>query len=267
MALATQDIDIAQVEYGTAGYHRHTESLSAHEIGRIRDSIDRISRQTRPEVVFEKDTEVVRAVHGCHLFDETSARLVRHPLLLGLAESIIGEPVYVYQFKVNLKQPFEGAAWPWHQDYTFWRNEDGMTDDRAVNIAVLLDDTHEGNGPLQVLPGTHELGLVETAGRAGRSGDWRQHVAADLEYTVPDDVAERLRQEYGKELIVGPAGSVFAFHPSIVHASSSNRSPDRRAMLLITYNAVSNAPRSSPRPEFLVSKDTTPVTAFAGATL
>jgi ectoine hydroxylase len=263
MPLSTQDLGIAKAEYETAGYYRHVDSLGAENIGKIRDSVERISRETRPEVIFEKDTNVVRAVHGCHLFDETSAKLVRLPLLLGLAEALVGEPVYVYQFKVNLKQPFEGAAWPWHQDYTFWRNEDGMADDRAVNIAVLLDETHESNGPLQVLPGTHRLGLVETADQAERSGDWRQHVSADLEYTVPDDAAERLEKEYGKQLIVGPVGSIFAFHPSIVHSSSSNRSPDRRAMLLVTYNAVSNAPQSSPRPEFLVSKDTTPVTAVA----
>lgn len=199
---------------------------------------------------------MVRAVHGCHLFDQTSAKLVRLPLLVELAEALVGEPVYVYQFKVNLKQPYEGAAWPWHQDYTFWRNEDGMTDDRAVNIGVLLDDTHEGNGPLRVLPRTHRLGLIESAENGGRSGDWRKHVAANLEYTVPDPEAERLEREYGRELVVGPAGSIFAFHPSIVHSSSSNTSPGRRALLLVTYNAVSNAPISSPRPEFLVGRDT-----------
>jgi ectoine hydroxylase len=261
--MSTIDLRTVKAEYETTGYHHLDDSLGAGNLGRIRDSVDRISRETRPEVIFEKGTDVVRAVHGCHLFDEASAKLVRLPMLLNLAEALIGEQVYVYQFKVNLKQPFEGAAWPWHQDYTFWRHEDGMADDRAVNIAILLDETHETNGPLQVLPGTHQLGLVGAADQAKRSGDWRQHVSADLEYTIPDAAAERLAKAYGKELIVGPAGSIFAFHPSIVHSSSSNRSPDRRAMLLITYNAVSNAPQSSSRPEFLVSRDTTPVTAAA----
>jgi ectoine hydroxylase len=249
----------AKDEYDLTGWCRNSESIARENVEKLHAAVDRISQESRPEVVYEQGTNVVRAIHGCHLFDETSARLVRLPLLVELAERLVGEPVYVYQFKINLKQPYEGAAWPWHQDYTFWRNEDGMPDDRAVNIAILLDDTHEGNGPLRVLPQTHQLGLIESAGDRNRSGDWRKHVAADLEYTVPESDAERLEKEYGKELIVGPAGSIFAFHPSIVHASSSNTSSDRRALLLVTYNAVSNAPRSSPRPEFLVSRDTRPV--------
>ncbi|HWS35622.1 MAG TPA: phytanoyl-CoA dioxygenase family protein [Actinoplanes sp.] len=262
MPITDATTEIAKKEYDDAGWHRSPHRLSADILEKVRAAIEEISRETRPEVVHEKGTNVVRAVHGCHLYDETSARLVRLPLFVELAEALTGDQVYVYQFKVNLKQPHEGAAWPWHQDYTFWKNEDGMTDDRAVNIAILLDDTHEDNGPLLVLPGTHRLGLVESSGGADAgSGDWRKHVSADLEYTVPDAEAERLAGEHGRMLITGPAGTIYAFHPSIVHSSSANRSPDRRAMLLITYNAVSNATHSSPRPEFLVGTDTRPVIA------
>jgi ectoine hydroxylase len=252
----------AKNDYDGAGWYHSPERLSTDALDKIRNVIEKVSQEVRPEVVYEKDTNVVRAVHGCHLYDETIARLVRLPLFVELAEALVGDQVYVYQFKVNLKQPYEGAAWPWHQDYTFWKNEDGMTQDQAVNIAILLDDTHEENGPLRVLPGTHRLGLVQASGgEDAGNGDWRKHVAADLEYTVPDDEANRLEKEYGRELITGPAGSIYAFHPSIVHSSSSNKSPDRRALLLITYNAVSNATLSSPRPEFLVGTDTRPLVA------
>lgn len=255
-------LEIAKKEYDDAGWYRSAQQLGADVLDKVRNVIEKISQENRPEVVHEKGTNIVRAVHGCHLYNETSANLVRLPIFVELAEALVGDQVYVYQFKVNLKQPHEGAAWPWHQDYTFWKNEDGMTEDRAVNIAILLDDTHEGNGPLQVLPGTHRLGLVQSTGGADAgSGNWRKHVSADLEYTVPDDEAERLEKDHGRELITGPAGTIYAFHPSIVHSSSSNKSPDRRALLLITYNAVSNATHSSPRPEFLVGTDTRPITA------
>ncbi|MFF9072082.1 phytanoyl-CoA dioxygenase family protein [Streptomyces sp. NPDC014872] len=256
--------------YEREGWFRSPDVLDEGVIARVTERIEALSTQERPEVVYEKDTRTVRGIHGCHLFDEVCRRLVRLPALLGLAEELLGEPVYVYQFKVNMKQPGEGAAWPWHQDFAFWSREDGMPADKAVNIAVLLDEVHQENGPLRVIPGSHHQGLIEseTGGAfGGPGGDWRKHVSADLEHTVPDKRAEDLAQELGTALVTGPTGTLYAFHPTIVHASSNNLSFDRRAMLLVTYNAVSNAPERLTRPEFLVSRDTTPLAAVGANTL
>ncbi|HBF82732.1 MAG TPA: phytanoyl-CoA dioxygenase [Streptomyces sp.] len=230
----------------------------------LKERVAAISRERRPEVVHEKGSDKVRGIHGCHAFDEVCATLVRHPKLVALAEELTGGPVYVYQFKVNLKQAHEGAAWPWHQDYAFWSEEDGMPTPNAVNIALSLDDIHEGNGPLVVIPGSHRMGLFDLPEKGSEGdSDWQQHVSADLAYTVREERAEKMAAESGSVLITGEAGAVHAFHPSIVHSSSNNVSPDRRALLLITYNAVDNAPENPTRPEFLVTRDSTPVTPAA----
>ncbi|MFF2510435.1 phytanoyl-CoA dioxygenase family protein [Streptomyces sp. NPDC058086] len=268
-AITDSAADVKAV-YEQDGWYQSPHRLDDAALAKLRTSVEAISRQQRPEVVYEKDGSTVRALHGCHEFDEVCGRLVRLPALLGLAEELIGEPVYVYQFKVNMKQPREGAAWPWHQDYAFWNHEDGMPDDKAVNIAIFLDDTHELNGPLKVVLGSHQLGLIgeeEQEDDRERSHDWRNHVSADLEYTVPDEVAEELTEKFGTALAVGPSGSVCAFHPTILHSSSNNRSDDRRAMLLVTYNAVSNAPSNPVRPEFLVSRNAVPLTPVTDNTL
>ncbi|MEU5022717.1 phytanoyl-CoA dioxygenase family protein [Streptomyces milbemycinicus] len=246
--------------YAEAGWSRIPFRFDNKALELIRERVASISRERRPEVVHEKDSDIVRAIHGCHLFDDVCSALVRHPQLVALAELLTGKPVYVYQFKVNLKQAHEGAAWPWHQDYAFWNKEDGMPRPEAVNVAISLDDTHEDNGPLTVIPGSHRLGLIGLPNTVEGEGDWRRHVSADLAYTVNTDTASDLAQRNGTELMVGPAGSVHAFHPSIVHSSSNNSSPDRRALLLITYNAVDNAPAAPKRPEFLVSREATPIT-------
>ena len=264
---AVERLTAPKTAYDRDGWCESPEPLDIDEVVRVRASVDRLSREQRPEVVYEGGTRAVRAIHGCHRFDEACARLVRLPQLLGLAEALIGGPVYVYQFKVNLKQPREGAAWPWHQDFAFWHREDGMPRPDAVNLAVFLDEVHEANGPLQVIPGSHRLGLIDSPGAPGQglpSGDWRRHVSADLEHTVSRERAEGLAAEHGVRLMTGPAGSCVAFHPSIVHSSSDNLSADRRAILLITYNSVGNAPTHPIRPEFLVDRDTTPVTRLAG---
>ncbi|MFD0354366.1 phytanoyl-CoA dioxygenase family protein [Streptomyces sp. NPDC127110] len=251
--------------YEREGWFLSPEVLGGELVAAVTARIEELSAQNRPEVVYEKGTRTVRAIHGCHLFDDLCRRLVRLPALLGLAGELLGEPVYVYQFKVNLKQPREGVAWPWHQDYSFWHHEDGMAADRAVNIAVHLDEVHEKNGPLRIIPRTHHLGLLDERPRDG-GGDWRNHVSADLEYTVPDRIADALADEHGVLHATGPAGALYAFHPTLVHSSTDNLSEDRRALLLVTYNAVANAPERPTRPEFLVSRDTTPLTlAAAGA--
>ncbi|MFI9326081.1 phytanoyl-CoA dioxygenase family protein [Kitasatospora sp. NPDC052868] len=257
----------AVAQYHETGWYPAGFALDRDSVAAVRGRITELGGRRRPEVVHEKQGGSTRAVHGCHTWDELCAALVRLPELVGLAESLLGGPVYVYQFKVNFKQPYEGAAWPWHQDYAFWREEDGMPRPDAVNIAIALDDAHEGNGPLTVIPRSHRLGLLDLPEPTARSGDWRDHVSADLAYTVSPDLAARLGAEHGTELLVGPAGTVHAFHPSIVHSSTDNLSPDRRALLLITYNAVANAPAAPTRPEFLVARDTAPVVPAADARL
>ncbi|MFJ1608563.1 phytanoyl-CoA dioxygenase family protein [Streptomyces sp. NPDC088253] len=263
MAFAVEPaISDLKSDYDRDGWCKIPHRFDDETVGLLRERIDSICGRRRPEVVYEKDGKTVRAVHGCHTFDDICAALVRHPQLVTLAEALLGGPVYVYQFKVNLKQAHEGAAWPWHQDFAFWSEEDGMPRPDAVNIAVPLDDVHEGNGPLVVIPGSHTLGLLDLPAMTGEDekNGWLQHVSADLTYTVTGARAESLAREHGKVLITGRAGSLHAFHPSIVHSSSNNLSADRRALLLITYNAVGNAPTNPTRPEFLVERDSTATT-------
>ncbi|MFB6878983.1 phytanoyl-CoA dioxygenase family protein [Streptomyces sp. NPDC056323] len=119
---------------------------------------------------------------------------------------------------------------------------------------------HEGNGPLVVVPGPHRMGLFDLPEKEEGNSGWQQHVSADLAYTVSEERAEKMAAESGRVLITGEAGAMHAFHPSIVHSSSNNISPDRRALLLITYNAVDNAPENPLRPEFLVTRDSTRLT-------
>ncbi|WP_305787984.1 phytanoyl-CoA dioxygenase family protein [Symbioplanes lichenis] len=247
--------------YERDGWCELPYSFTPAAVGLLNDRVAVISQETRPEVVWEKGKKIVRAIHGCHRFDEVSAALTRHPRLVALAEMFLGGPVYVYQFKVNLKQAREGAAWPWHQDYSFWQREDGMPRPDAVNFAIPLDAVHEGNGPLIVIPGSHRLGPQDEYGDGdGAPGsDWRRHVSADLAYAITPERAGKLTSELGTQLITGPAGGIHAFHPSIVHSSTGNGSADRRALLLITYNAVRNSPPHPTRPEFLVDRNTTPI--------
>ncbi len=57
--------------------------------------------------------------------------------LVDTMESLLGGEVYHYHSKLTAKDPFEGGAWEWHQDYGYWYKQrlpvpaDGQLHDRA----------------------------------------------------------------------------------------------------------------------------------------
>jgi ectoine hydroxylase-related dioxygenase (phytanoyl-CoA dioxygenase family) len=212
----------------------------------------------------EKETGVVRSVYGSHRNNEVFARMVRDPRLLEPSRALLEDDVYVHQFKINAKLAFRGEVWEWHQDYIFWRNEDGMPTNNVVTVALFLDEVNEFNGPLLFVPGSQKGGVIEPRARneaEGGAESWKADVAAALSYTVQQDTLAELVEDGGITAPKGPAGSVLLFDGNVVHGSAPNMSPFDRMLALVTYNAVSNAPTGGRkvRPDFLCSRDFTPV--------
>ncbi|MCB9744800.1 MAG: phytanoyl-CoA dioxygenase family protein [Alphaproteobacteria bacterium] len=211
-----------------------------------------------PGAVQEEGSDAVRAMHGVHLRDPVLAELVRLPRLLRLGEHLLGGPVYLHQSKVTVKPPEVGDVWPWHQDSVYWMVYDQLPTDRCLNVAVFLDEVHDGNGPIQVLAGTH----VESpeAGGAGHEADWTRHVSADLSLQLEPEQVQRALCAEAPRSMLGAAGSALVFHASLFHSSSRNRSRDPRRILILSYNLVDNAPPVSPwRPEFLAARSFEPL--------
>jgi ectoine hydroxylase len=108
--------------------------------------------------VREKGSDAVRTNFAAHMYSEPFARLGRHPRMIEPVQQLFGEKLYMHQFKINGKMAFEGDVWQWHQDYGTWKNDDLMPTERAMNVAIFLDDVNEFNGPLMFIPGSHKQG-------------------------------------------------------------------------------------------------------------
>jgi ectoine hydroxylase len=166
------------------------------------------------------------------------------------------EKLYMFQFKINGKMAFEGDVWQWHQDYGTWLNDDMMPTERAMNVAIFLDDVSEFNGPLMFIPGSHKKGVIEA-----------QHDLTTTSYplwTVNNDLIRQLVERAGGKQggIVspkGPAGSMILFHSCLVHASDANLSPFNRVAAYLSLCAVSNHIRRHKRPEYIAHRDFTPI--------
>ncbi|MGA9769789.1 MAG: phytanoyl-CoA dioxygenase family protein [Blastocatellia bacterium] len=250
------------------------EYFSRSEVAVMRAELASEFAEDSPRRVVEKDGDVVRSVYGSHRSNEIFRRLAYHPRLVEPAMQILGSQVYVYQFKINAKAAFTGDVWEWHQDYIFWLKEDGMPTERVVNAIVFLDEVSEFNGPLFVVPGSHKEGVFdipsgeELAGMKAKLPDvykntpaWISNLTADLKYSLSKEVITDLIRRRGIASPKGPEGSVLFFHCNLVHGSTNNISPFGRVNVIISFNSIDNIPVSDkePRPEFLVSRDSTPI--------
>lgn len=170
-----------------------------------------------------------------HVLRVPAVRAIAHDdRMLALARDYLGEPPIPY--RATLFDKSAAANWlvVWHQDTALpivervdapdwgpWSTKAGVLHAKApaaalrrvVALRLHLDDSAEDNGPLRVLPGTHDRGVLEEA-------DIQAAAAAIRPATC-----------------VVPAGGVVAMRPLIVHASSKAVSDRPRRVLHIEYSA------------------------------
>ncbi len=164
-----------------------------------------------------------------HPGDSVYGLAARSRRIVDTMESLLGGEVYHYHSKLTAKEPFEGGAWEWHQDYGYWYNN-GCLFPLMGTVMVALDKCTQDNGCLQVVRGSHLLGRIDHGVMKGNQ------VGADPHRL--DQVLQQLEVVYAE---MEPGDALF-FHCNTLHRSDQNRSPDRRWTLLFAYNAARNDP-------------------------
>jgi ectoine hydroxylase-related dioxygenase (phytanoyl-CoA dioxygenase family) len=144
-------------------------------------------------------------------------------------EDLLGGEVYHYHSKLTAKEPHEGGAWEWHQDYGYWYHN-GIVYPYMASVMVALDRATRENGCLQVVRGSHHCGRIEHGVLPG------EQVGADPKRV--EEILKRLTIEYAE---MEPGDGLF-FHANVLHRSDQNRSPNRRWTVLFCYNAARNNP-------------------------
>ncbi len=238
------------------GYLFFPGLFKPEEVQTLTDAVPALYARREAFNVREKGSDAVRTNFAAHLYSEPFARLARHPRMVEPVQELLGEALYMHQFKINGKMAFEGDVWQWHQDYGTWKNDDLMPTERAMNVAIFLDDVNPFNGPLMFIPGSHRRGVIDA-----------KHDLTTTSYplwTVDHELIAKLVDRAGGKQggIVspqGPAGSMILFHSCLVHASTSNLSPWNRVSVYLSLCAVSNHVRRFKRPEYIAHRDFTPI--------
>ncbi len=164
-----------------------------------------------------------------HPGDSVYGYAARSRKMVDTMEDLLGGEVYHYHSKITAKEPHEGGAWEWHQDYGYWYNN-GCLFPLMASAMVALDKCTKANGCLQVLKGSHHLGRIDHGLLDGTQ------VGADLRRV--EEAKTQLELVYCE---MDP-GDVLFFHCNTLHRSDQNRSEDRRWTLICCYNAARNDP-------------------------
>jgi ectoine hydroxylase len=214
----------------------------------------------RDDVITEPGSEEIRSIFRIHETSEVLGRVARDRRIVSKVQEILGGDVYIHQSRINYKPGFRGKEFYWHSDFETWHVEDGMPRMRAVSCSIALNPNYEFNGPLMLVPGSHQYFLA----CVGKTPE--EHYKESLkkqEYGVPDPEGLETLIELGGGIVVpkGPAGSLTMFECNTMHGSASNITPFPRTNLFIVYNSVENAlvePFSgqTPRPGYLGERGT-----------
>ena len=164
-----------------------------------------------------------------HPGDSVYGLAARSHRVVDTREEMLGGEVYHYHSKLTAKEPRDGGAWEWHQDYGYWYHN-GCVFPYMASVMVALDKTTRENGCLQVIRGSHHAGRVEHGVLPG------QQVGAD-----PRRVEEMLKSLELVYAEMEPGDGLF-FHANVMHRSDQNRSENRRWTVLFCYNAARNNP-------------------------
>jgi len=168
-----------------------------------------------------------------HLMTEESiTEIASSPEMIGAAQAVLGKSATPFRATYFEKSPASNWLVAWHQDTALplrerkevegwgpWSTKGGVIYSHAPAVALEqvialrlhLDDSTSENGPLRVLPGTQNKGVLT------------------------DEAIHKLSDELEAVECCSGAGGIILMRPLVVHASSKSMSTKPRRVLHIEY--------------------------------
>ncbi|MCS7220828.1 MAG: phytanoyl-CoA dioxygenase family protein [Anaerolineae bacterium] len=189
---------------------RGVEALVAQAEG-LTESTDRFKLKA-----FETGGMMVQQIAEPHEMSGEWLDLAKDPRILDIVESLLGPNIQLYYSMLMMKPPRQGFTAPWHQDFAFFVH------DRADLLAcqVYIDDSTLENGCVEVVPGSHKLGLLNHF----KDGRFTGIVQGDT-------------TEFDQQRVPLPvkAGGIAFWHCLTLHSSKPNLSERPRRAIVYEY--------------------------------
>ncbi len=140
-------------------------------------------------------------------------RVMRNETIIDMVAQLVGPNVRHFGGKLNMKAAGFGSPVEWHQDYAFA----ARTNVDMLAVGVAIDDMTEENGCLLVVPGSHNGPIYNHF-----EGNVFVGGITDPDFD-PGDVAP----------VELAAGDISIHHGCSLHASATNKSPDKPRRLYL----------------------------------
>jgi phytanoyl-CoA hydroxylase len=205
-----------------ANYHRdgfvvEDEVFSSDEIAALRqavdnralDHVDRVGSRTLHHLALTTEHQLFRDL-ACD--ERIHQRL----------SALIGPNIVLQHSKLAAKPTRIGAGpFLWHQDFAYYPH----TNTDLLSVMVMLDDATLDNGCMEIVPGSHRLGLLDHADEDGFFSGGCQ--------------CKELWEAPGATVAITPrAGGISIHHTLTLHGSGPNRSGRPRRGLVFSYRAA-----------------------------
>jgi phytanoyl-CoA hydroxylase len=152
---------------------------------------------------------------------------IQHPVFQEITRRVYGESVAIYRAMFMNKPARRGTVLPYHQD---GGPGFALTRDPLVTVWTALDDAMVENGCMQVIPGSHRLGVLSERGHT----------------LTPEREAQYCRDGVSVYL-EAPAGTAILLHNLLLHRSGVNPTGRPRRAVSVCY--LDGATRHTRKPE------------------
>lgn len=150
-------------------------------------------------------------------FDALFLEFMQRPIFKNICDGIYGSetPIAAFRAMFMNKPARKGTLLPWHQDR--WNYLDR---DPQITVWTALDPATKANGCVQIIPGSHKLGLLNPEHTSGYVSE------ENIQKHAPDEKIEYLELQAGEAVLL---------HNWLLHRSDTNATDISRRAFSVCY--------------------------------
>jgi len=203
----------SQIEaYRRDGFVFPVEIFSRAEVDGVRGAFEALIEKSREHSPKRFDR--------LHVFFNWAYQVVTHKPLLDVVEAILGDDILVYGTLVLAKQPHDLRYASWHQDSFY----SGLHLTPSTTAWIALTPSHQENGCMRVIPGSHRLGSLEHENVPD------EHMLNRRGERVKIDIDE----SQAVDVVLKP-GEISLHESTLVHGSTPNVSDEPRIGFIVRF--------------------------------